>query len=79
MVCSRTLQWMGHVLRMDEDRLHSLPWSVAEDGLEHLKKGQGHRNIKAFLGCSALQPGDIVRKSPVVAPLQGLSQVDWTQ
>eukprot|EP00955_Chlamydomonas_euryale_P061243 357956-Chlamydomonas_euryale.AAC.3 len=38
MVCRRTLQWMGHLLRMDEDRLprqvfdRSLARSVAEDG-----------------------------------------------
>eukprot|EP00955_Chlamydomonas_euryale_P115203 366335-Chlamydomonas_euryale.AAC.5 len=53
MVRRRTLQWMGHVLRMDEDRLPlqvfdcSLARSVAEDGrMEQLKLRQGHRNIK---------------------------------
>eukprot|EP00955_Chlamydomonas_euryale_P096973 365044-Chlamydomonas_euryale.AAC.1 len=52
MVCRRTLQWMGHVLRMDEDRLPrqvldcSIARSVAEDGgVEQLKLRPGHRNI----------------------------------
>eukprot|EP00955_Chlamydomonas_euryale_P082785 363764-Chlamydomonas_euryale.AAC.13 len=54
-VCSRTLEWMGHVLRMDEDRLPrqafdcSLAGSVAEDGrVEQLKLRPGHRNIEDF-------------------------------
>ena len=57
MVRRRTLQWMGHVLRMDEDRLPrqvfdcSLTTSVAEDGrVEQLKFRRGHRNIKDFSG-----------------------------
>eukprot|EP00955_Chlamydomonas_euryale_P056479 356438-Chlamydomonas_euryale.AAC.3 len=57
MVCRRTLRWMGHVLRMDEDRLQrqvfdcSLTRSVAEDGsMEQLKLRPGHRHIKGFSG-----------------------------
>eukprot|EP00955_Chlamydomonas_euryale_P118423 366540-Chlamydomonas_euryale.AAC.7 len=57
MVHRRTLQWMGHILRMDEDRLPwqvfdcSLARSVAEDGrVEQLKLRPGHRNNKDFSG-----------------------------
>eukprot|EP00955_Chlamydomonas_euryale_P098331 365137-Chlamydomonas_euryale.AAC.7 len=73
---ARRLQWMGHVLRMDEDRLPrqvfdcSLARSVAEDDrVEQLKLRPGHRNVKTFLGCTALQSGDAMMKIPVVAPL----------
>eukprot|EP00955_Chlamydomonas_euryale_P039225 351330-Chlamydomonas_euryale.AAC.2 len=48
---------MGHILRMDEDRLPrqvfdcSLARSVAEDGrVEQLKLRPDHRNIKDFSG-----------------------------
>eukprot|EP00955_Chlamydomonas_euryale_P082878 363776-Chlamydomonas_euryale.AAC.3 len=57
MVCRRTLQWMRHVLRMDE---HSLPRqvidcssarTVAEDGrVGRLELRPSHRNIEAFSG-----------------------------
>eukprot|EP00955_Chlamydomonas_euryale_P097403 365072-Chlamydomonas_euryale.AAC.21 len=57
MVRRQTLQWMGHVLRMDEDRLPrkvfdcSVARSVAEDGrVEQLKLRPGHRSIKDFSG-----------------------------
>eukprot|EP00955_Chlamydomonas_euryale_P101239 365333-Chlamydomonas_euryale.AAC.4 len=57
MVRKRTLQWMGHVLRMDEDRLPrqvfdcSLARSVAEDGrVEQLQLRPHHRNIENFSG-----------------------------
>eukprot|EP00955_Chlamydomonas_euryale_P047144 353596-Chlamydomonas_euryale.AAC.6 len=63
---------------MDEDRLPrqvidcSLARSVAEDGrMEQLKLRPGHRNIKGFLGCTALQNKGAMRKVPVVAPLFG--------
>eukprot|EP00955_Chlamydomonas_euryale_P118055 366516-Chlamydomonas_euryale.AAC.7 len=63
MVRRKTLQWMGHVLRMDEDRLPrqvvdcSLARSVAEDGrVEQLK-------------CRILQSGGAMRNVAVVAPL----------
>eukprot|EP00955_Chlamydomonas_euryale_P050279 354510-Chlamydomonas_euryale.AAC.3 len=64
MVCRRTLQWMGHVLRMDEDRLPRqvfacpLARSVAEDGrVEQLKLRPGPRIIRDFSGMygSAIQ------------------------
>eukprot|EP00955_Chlamydomonas_euryale_P055246 356069-Chlamydomonas_euryale.AAC.3 len=57
MVRRRTVQWMGHVLRMDEDRL---PWQVfdcpvarsaAEEGrMEQLKLKPGLRNTTDFSG-----------------------------
>eukprot|EP00955_Chlamydomonas_euryale_P006396 67772-Chlamydomonas_euryale.AAC.2 len=57
MVRRRTLQWVGHVSQMDEDRLPrhvfdcSLARSVAEDGrMEQLKLRLGHVNIKDFSG-----------------------------
>eukprot|EP00955_Chlamydomonas_euryale_P115402 366346-Chlamydomonas_euryale.AAC.7 len=57
MIRRLTLQWMGHVLRMDEDRLLrqvfdcSLARSVAEDGrVEQLKLRPRHRNMKDFSG-----------------------------
>eukprot|EP00955_Chlamydomonas_euryale_P070852 360874-Chlamydomonas_euryale.AAC.17 len=57
MVHRRTLQWMGHVLQMDEDRLPrhvfdcSLARSVEEDGrVEQLKLRWGHINIEEFSG-----------------------------
>eukprot|EP00955_Chlamydomonas_euryale_P087908 364334-Chlamydomonas_euryale.AAC.8 len=55
MIRRRTRQRMGHVLRMDEDRLLrqvsdcSLARSVAEDGrVEPLKLRPGHRDIQDF-------------------------------
>eukprot|EP00955_Chlamydomonas_euryale_P101183 365327-Chlamydomonas_euryale.AAC.13 len=65
MVHRRTLQWMGRVLRMDEDRLPrqvsgcSLAKSVAEDGrMEQLKLRPGHRSINDFSGMySSAIPG----------------------
>eukprot|EP00955_Chlamydomonas_euryale_P001646 18553-Chlamydomonas_euryale.AAC.1 len=57
MVHRRTLQWMRHVLQMDEDRLPqqafacSLARSVTEDGrVEQLKLRPCHRNIRDFSG-----------------------------
>eukprot|EP00955_Chlamydomonas_euryale_P059148 357291-Chlamydomonas_euryale.AAC.3 len=64
MVRRRTLQWMGHILRIDESRLPrqvfncSSAKSAAEDGrVEQLKSRPGHTNIKAFSGMysSAIQ------------------------
>eukprot|EP00955_Chlamydomonas_euryale_P112285 366122-Chlamydomonas_euryale.AAC.17 len=55
MVRRRTLQWMGHILRMDEDGLPrqvfdcSSARSDAEDGpAEKLNLRPGHRNIENF-------------------------------
>eukprot|EP00955_Chlamydomonas_euryale_P038717 351168-Chlamydomonas_euryale.AAC.4 len=57
MVRRRTLQWMGHLLRMDEYRVPrqvfncSLARSVAEGGrAKQVKLRQGHRNMKDFSG-----------------------------
>eukprot|EP00955_Chlamydomonas_euryale_P050959 354720-Chlamydomonas_euryale.AAC.1 len=77
MVCRRTLQWMGHVLRMDE-RLPRQVFDcslVAEDGrMEQLKSRPGHRNITDFSG---MYSSAVREKVPVVAPLLGLPQVAW--
>eukprot|EP00955_Chlamydomonas_euryale_P007242 76556-Chlamydomonas_euryale.AAC.3 len=57
MVHKRTLQWRGHVWRMDEDRLPrqvfdcSLARSVTGDGrAEQMKLNLGHRILKTFSG-----------------------------
>eukprot|EP00955_Chlamydomonas_euryale_P118021 366512-Chlamydomonas_euryale.AAC.22 len=63
MVRRRTLQWIGHLLRINEDPLPLQVFEcslarVAEDGrVEQLKLRQGHRNIKDFPGMysSAIQ------------------------
>eukprot|EP00955_Chlamydomonas_euryale_P017830 190119-Chlamydomonas_euryale.AAC.3 len=80
MVCRRTLQWMGHVLQMGEDRLPqqvydcSLARSVAEDGrVEQLKSRPGHRSNKDFYGIYTAANRGAMRKVPVVAPLLGTS------
>eukprot|EP00955_Chlamydomonas_euryale_P064293 358929-Chlamydomonas_euryale.AAC.4 len=68
MVRRRTLQWTGHVLRMDEHCLPhqvfdcSLARSVAEDGrVERLKTGS-QKYERHFLGCTALQSRGSMRK-----------------
>eukprot|EP00955_Chlamydomonas_euryale_P041512 352001-Chlamydomonas_euryale.AAC.9 len=58
---------MGHVLRMDGDRL---PWQILDC------------SVASFLGRTALQPGDDIREVPLperlaMAPLSELSPVNW--
>eukprot|EP00955_Chlamydomonas_euryale_P062177 358304-Chlamydomonas_euryale.AAC.2 len=57
MICRLTLQWKGHILQMDENRLPRqvfdcpLARSVAEDDhVEQLSLTPSHRNIKDFSG-----------------------------
>eukprot|EP00955_Chlamydomonas_euryale_P100161 365263-Chlamydomonas_euryale.AAC.24 len=74
MVRRRSLQWMVHVLQLDEDRLLrqvfdcSLASSVAEDGrVEQLKFRWGHRNVKQFSGMYSFASQGCHEEGTVVA------------